>query len=295
MSDGASIRLATRGSAQARSQARAVADALVAATGRPAELVIVETTGDRRQDVPLHVIGGQGVFVKEVQQAVLDGRADVAVHSAKDLPSVSPETLTIGAFLARRDAADALVGRSLAELGPGAPVATGSVRRRAQLGATRPDLTFHELRGNILTRLDKVPDGGAIVMAVAALAILGRSERIAERLPVESFVPAVGQGCVAVEARTDDQATAELLAVVDDAATRHAVEVERSFLAELGSGCSLPVGGHVTGAQLHVFLAATDAPGALVVRDVVELGLDAGDHDLAREAAVAARRAVGWR
>ncbi len=289
------VRLATRGSAQARTQARHVADALTAATGCQTELIVVETTGDRRQDVPLHVIGGQGVFVKEVQQAVLDGRADVAVHSAKDLPSMTAPALTIGAFLTRRDAADALIGRSFAELAPGATVATGSVRRRAQFAAVRPDLTFRELRGNIATRLDKVPDGGAIVMAVAALDILGHLDRIAERLPVASFVPAVGQGCVAVEARAGDAAAVALLGAVDDAVTRHAVEVERSFLAELGSGCSLPVGGHVAGSTLHVFLAASDTPGALAVRDVVALGLDAGDHELAREAAHAARHAVGWR
>ncbi len=148
----ATVRLATRSSPQARAQAQAVADALVAATGCATELVFVDTTGDRRQDVPLHVIGGQGVFVKEVQQAVLDGRADVAVHSAKDLPSTSHEALVIGAFLARRDAADALIGRALADLAPGATIASGSVRRRAQLAAVRSDVTFIELRGNIATR-----------------------------------------------------------------------------------------------------------------------------------------------
>ena len=172
------LRLATRGSAQARTQAEAVAAAL-RATGADAELVLVETTGDRRQDVPLHVIGGQGVFVKEVQQAVLDGRADAAVHSAKDLPSTSHEALTIGAFTARRDAADALVGRSLADLADGATVATGSVRRQAQLRRVRPDLHLVELRGNIATRLERIPDGGSIVMAVAALQVLGLTERIA--------------------------------------------------------------------------------------------------------------------
>ena len=135
------------------------------------------------------VIGGQGVFVKEVQQAVLDGRADVAVHSAKDLPSVAHEALALGAFLARRDAADALVGRSLADLHHGATVATGSVRRRAQLVAVRPDLEFVELRGNIATRLSKVPESGSIVMAVAALQVLGMTDVIAERLDPAVFVP----------------------------------------------------------------------------------------------------------
>jgi len=284
------VRLATRGSAQARTQAQAVADAVVAATGCTAELVLVETTGDRRQDVPLHVIGGQGVFVKEVQQAVLDGRADAAVHSAKDLPSLSHEALVIGAYLARRDPADALVGRGLAELGPGATVASGSVRRRAQLGELRPDLVFSELRGNIATRLSKIPEGGAIVMAVAALQVLGMTEHVAERLAPDRFVPAVGQGCVAVEVRADDAATRELLAAVDDAVTRHQVEVERSYLAELGTGCSLPLGAHVEGATLHTFLAGSDGT---IARDAIALGLDDGDHELARRAARAARAAVG--
>jgi hydroxymethylbilane synthase len=284
------VRLATRGSPQARTQAQAVADALTATSGCETELVIVDTTGDRRQDVPLHVIGGQGVFVKEVQQAVLDGRADVAVHSAKDLPSVAHEALVIGAFMARRDAADALVGLPLASLAHGATIATGSVRRRAQLAAARPDLEFVELRGNIATRLSKVPVGGSIVMAVAALEVLGITDRIAERLAPERFVPAVGQGCVAVEARAGDAATAEVLAVVDDAVTRHQVEVERSFLAELGSGCTLPVGAHVIGRQLHVFLAGHDT----TAHERVALALDAGDHERARAAAREAKRVVGW-
>jgi hydroxymethylbilane synthase len=284
------LRLATRGSPQARTQSQLVADELGRATGWDTELVIVDTTGDRRQDVALHVIGGQGVFVKEVQQAVLDGRADVAVHSAKDLPSVAHEALRIGAFLARRDPADALIGRSLAELADGATVASGSVRRRAQLAAVRPDLQFVELRGNIATRLSKVPEGGSIVMAVAALEVLGETARIAERLAPDVFVPAVGQGCVAVEAGADDTSTLEALAAVDDAVTRHQVEVERAFLAELGSGCTLPVGAHVSGHELHVFLAGHD----VTARERIALALDDGDHERARRAARDAKAAVGW-
>jgi hydroxymethylbilane synthase len=282
--------LATRGSPQARTQAEVVAATLRETAGCDAELVIVDTTGDRRQDVPLHTIGGQGVFVKEVQQAVLEGRADVAVHSAKDLPSASHEALVIGAFMARRDPADALVGRRLADLAEGATVASGSVRRRALLAAARPDLMFVELRGNIATRLTKVPEGGAIVMAVAALEVLGLTDQIAERLAPETFVPAVGQGCVAVEARRGDDATLEALAAIDDAATRHQVEVERSFLAELGSGCTLPVGAHVCGHELHAFLAGHDT----TARERIALALDAGDHERARHAAREARRVVGW-
>jgi hydroxymethylbilane synthase len=250
------LRVATRGSQQALTQARAVAAALAAAhVGLQVELVTIETTGDRRTDVPLHSIGGQGVFVKEVQQAVIDGRADLAVHSAKDLPSIPTIGLRVGAWCARRDPRDVLVGSTLAGLAEGATVASGSVRRRAQLAVLRPDLHFVELRGNIATRLTKVPDGGAIVMAAAALEILGMTDRIAEVLEPDVMVPAVGQGVVAVEHRDDDPTAASLVRAIDHGPSRHAVEVERAFLAELGSGCSLPVGGFCDGATLRVFLA----------------------------------------
>lgn len=255
------LRLATRGSGQARTQASLVAAALEAANpGLITELVFVETLGDRtqRDSVPLHTIGGLGVFVKEVQLAVLRGDADVAVHSAKDLPSAMADGLRIAAFCARRDPRDVLVGATLAELEPGATVATGSVRRRAQLRAQRPDLQFIELRGNIETRLNKVPSGGAIVMAAAALVVLGLTDRVAEFLPAEKFVPSPGQGCVAVECRADDDATAALVGAVDDTATRRAVELERAFLAELGSGCSLPVGAHAADGRLTAFLGGAD-------------------------------------
>lgn len=267
------LRIATRGSVQARTQAQSVADALVAAhPGLTVELVFVDTMGDQRQDVPLHSIGGQGVFVKEVQRAVLDGRAHVAAHSAKDLPSTPADGLIIGAFCRRRSAADALVGRSLDQLDRGATVATGSVRRRAQLAAVRPDLRFVELRGNIQTRLAKVPDGGSIVMAVAALQILDLTHLIADELDPHTFVPAVGQGCVAVESALDDPVTAQLLQAVDHSATRRAVQVERAFLATLGSGCSLPVGAHVQDDQLRAFLA--DPQQGRFVRRTVHLTAD---------------------
>ncbi len=250
------LRLATRGSAQARTQAQWVADALIAANpGLTVELVFIETLGDQRTDVPLHTIGGQGVFVKGVQAAVLAGDADLAVHSAKDMPSAAVDGLQIAAFCERRDARDALVGVSLADLAHGATIATGSVRRRAQLQVVRPDLQFVELRGNIATRLSKVPSNGALVMAVAALEILGLTDRIAETLDLDTFVPSPGQGCVAVECRDDDVATAALLAAVDHATTRAAVEAERAFLAELGTGCALPVAAHVRGDRLWAFLA----------------------------------------
>lgn len=267
------VRLATRGSAQATAQSTVVAEALMTAhPGLRVELVFVETLGDQRTDIPLHQMGGQGVFVKEVQRAVLSGAADIAVHSAKDLPSMTADGLVLAALCERRDARDALVGAALADLPTGATVATGSVRRRAQLQAVRPDLEFVELRGNIATRLSKLPEGGALVMAVAALQILGLTDRIAEALDVEEFVPSPGQGCVAIECRADDASTAALLAAVDHAPTRAHVEAERAFLAELGTGCSLPVAAHAVDGVLHAFLAGDDG---VVARESVVLNADA--------------------
>jgi hydroxymethylbilane synthase len=239
-----SLRLATRGSALARWQAEHVAALLRASDPDVVvELVAIETTGDRRTDVPLHEIGGQGVFVKEVQLAVLDGRADAAVHSAKDLPSGPPPAgLVLAAVPPRGDARDALVGSALRDLPAGAPVATGSVRRQAQLAELRPDLVFESIRGNVDTRLGKVPAGGALVVAVAALERLGRADRIAEALPVEVMVPQVGQGALAVEARAGDERILKRLASIESSIDRSFVDAERAFLAELGGGCELPVG-----------------------------------------------------
>jgi len=233
-------RVATRGSALARWQAERVLERL----GGDGELVIVVTSGDQRADVPLHTIGGTGVFVKEVQEAVLDGRADIAVHSAKDLPADTPDGLVLGAFPERGDPRDALVGSTLDDLPTGGVVATGSVRRRAQLANRRPDLGFAELRGNMQTRLEKAAGFSAIVVASAALDRLDLADRIDERLELVDMVPQVGQGALAVECRADDHATRQQLAVIDDEDVRDAVEAERSFLADLGSGCSLPVGAH---------------------------------------------------
>lgn len=231
------------------------------------------------------------MFVKEVQQAVLDGRADVAIHSAKDLPTADVDGLEIGAFTERRSPADALVGRSLIDLPTGATVATGSVRRRAQLHRARPDLMFTELRGNIPSRLEKVPDGGSIVMAVAALEVLGLTDRIADVLDPAEFVPAVGQGCVAIECRHGDDRLLDALESIDDDATRRAVLVERAFLAELGSGCSLPIGAHVAGMRLYTFLASEST--GIIISDTIELpGEIEADIQIARSAANAAHRHV---
>jgi hydroxymethylbilane synthase len=240
------VRIATRGSPLARWQAERVGALLRADDPSiDVELVIVETLGDRTRDRPIHELGGQGVFVKEVQSAVLEGHADVAVHSAKDLPSMPAPGLVIAAVPERGDARDALVGRALADLRKGATVATGSVRRRAQLAHLRPDLEFVELRGNIQTRLSKVPPGGALVMAVAALDRLGLEAQIAQALDPSVMLPQVAQGALAVECRDDDIPTRELLRRIEHGPSRLAVDGERAFLAALGGGCDLPVGAHV--------------------------------------------------
>lgn len=271
------LRIATRSSAQARAQSEFVGQLLTQTLpSTTIEYVYVDTQGDLNATTPLHQMGGQGVFVKEVQRAVLDGRADIAVHSAKDLPSQTADGLVIGAIGQRRSPNDALVGKSLEQLAHGATVATGSVRRRAQLQRLRPDLSFVDLRGNIQTRLSKIPDGGAIVMAVAAMEILGITDQIAETLDVSVAVPMVGQGSVAVECRDNDVATQKLLAAIDHSESRRAVEAERAFLAELGAGCSLPVAAHLsTDGVFRAFMANDDMSDSVQIEGFIG---DTDDH-----------------
>lgn len=237
------LRAATRGSPLALWQTRHVAGLL----SRTVDEVVVSTVGDRKSDVPIHTMGGKGVFVKEVQAAVLDGRADFAVHSGKDLPAETPDGLVLVAVPARADARDALVGSAWADLPTGARVATGSVRRRAQLAWHRTDLVFSELRGNIQTRLGKLESGGfdAIVMAAAAIDRLELSlEVTVDRLDPALMVPQVAQGALAIECRSDDADTIATLAAIEDADTRRVVDAERAFLSELGGDCDLPAGAH---------------------------------------------------
>ncbi|AKL74484.1 hydroxymethylbilane synthase [Actinobacteria bacterium IMCC26256] len=236
------LRIATRGSALALWQAERVAEMLAS----PSELVIIETRGDQDTTSPIHAIGGTGVFVKEVQEAVLRGEADLAVHSAKDLPAITMEGLILAAVPERADARDALVGSRLEKLPQGARIGTGSVRRRSQLAAIRPDLEFGELRGNIGTRLGKAADFDAIVVAAAALDRLGLGDRIAERLEPSVMLPQVAQGALAVESRLDDAEALVALAAIDDAIAHLAVKAERAFLAALGGGCDVPVGAYAT-------------------------------------------------
>ena len=286
------LRVATRGSELARWQAARVATLL----GGDVELVIVSTTGDQRTDVPIHALGGTGIFVKEVQQAVLEDRADIAVHSAKDLPaSLGPDGIVLAAVPERADPRDVLVGSTLDALPPGARSGTGAVRRRAQLAALRPDLTFAELRGNIPTRLDRAGEHDAIVVAAAALERLGRAELATEYLEPSVMLPQVGQGALAVECRTDDTETRERLTAIDDTRAHAAVGAERAFLAHLGGGCDLPCGAlatldgpEIVGEALlaagdgHVVLRATTrdaSPNAAGTRAATEL-LDRGGRSL---------------
>jgi len=284
---GGPLRAATRGSVLARWQTDHVARLL----GAPVETVVVETAGDRRRDLPISAIGGQGVFVKEVQAAVLSGQADYAVHSAKDLPSTPTDGLVLAAVPVRADPRDALVGSTLAGLPPGATVATGAVRRRAQLAALRPDLTFAELRGNVDTRLKKAGDYGAAVVAFAALQRLDRQDAATEVLGPGVMLPQVAQGALAVECRAGDEETRLRLAAIEDPRSRTAVDAERAFLAALGGGCDLPVGALalVTGdgrVELEGLLATMD--GRVVLRhrmagdDPGALGAELAAHILDR-------------
>ena len=213
-----------------------------AAGGPVVEPLLVSTAGDRDKETPLHEIGGKGVFVKEVQAAVLDGRADIAVHSAKDLPALTPDGLIICAVPARADHRDALVGSTLTGLPVGGTVGTGSIRRQVQIAALRPDVELVEIRGNIDTRLGRVGELDAVVMAAAALDRLGLSPDVVDRLDIDTMLPQVGQGSLAIECRADDHQTIEALAMIDDSDAHRILDAERAFLIELGGDCNLPAG-----------------------------------------------------
>jgi hydroxymethylbilane synthase len=272
---GRTLRLATRGSQLALWQADHVTGLLRAAhPDLHVEIVPVSTEGDRRLDVPLSEIGGKGVFATEVQAALLDGRADLAVHSAKDLPALTGAGLALAAVPERGDPRDALVGATLDELRAGAVVATGSARRRAQLARLRPDLAFAELRGNMATRLAKAAEFDAIVVAAVAFERLGLAQHLSQVLDVDTFVPQVAQAALAVECRADDARTHELVAAIEHAPSRRRVDAERAFLAELGGDCSLPAGAHAQlrpdgSLQLRAVLA--DAVGGDVLVDEDQL------------------------
>lgn len=255
--------IGTRGSELAMWQARHVASALSArAGGRRVELRVIRTRGDRDLQTPLHAIGqrppipnhrdrslDKGLFTRQIEEALLAGEVDLAVHSLKDLPTQLPDGLLLGAVPEREDPADVVVSKAaphLEALPAGAVVLTGSLRRRAQVLHRRPDLNVRDVRGNVPTRLRKLAesDACAIVLARAGLVRLGLAGRISHRLEPAEFLPACGQGALAVEVRHDDEALSELLRSIDHAASRAAVTAERAFLAALGGGCQVPIGAY---------------------------------------------------
>ncbi len=242
------LRIGTRGSLLAKWQAESVRKQLFQATGVEAEIVIIKTAGDKMQQAPLTQIGGKGIFIKELEEALLDESIDLAVHSVKDIPTDTPSRLCFPAVCCRDDVRDCLVsasGAPLANLRQGARVGTSSLRRQAQLRHIRPDLDTRDLRGNIDTRLRKVESGeyDAILLAKAGLDRLGWSQRIAEILSPDLCMPAVGQGAIAVEARLKDTEAADVLAKLDHAETRTAIIAERALLGALHGGCQVPIGG----------------------------------------------------
>ena len=240
------LRLGTRRSALATTQSTWVADRL-RALGHEVELVEITTEGDRDRTTPLATMGGTGVFVSALREALREGSVDLAVHSLKDLPTTPEDDLVVAAIPTREDPRDALVARdglTLGELPAGSTVGTGSPRRRAQLEALGLGLELRELRGNVDTRLGKVSEGAldAVVLAHAGLRRLGRAEVVTEVLDPIQMLPAPGQGALAVEVRADDAATRDAVAALDDADTRACVVAERAVLAELEAGCSAPIG-----------------------------------------------------
>ncbi|MGQ0644829.1 MAG: hydroxymethylbilane synthase [Elusimicrobiota bacterium] len=240
------LRLGTRGSALALAQAGAVRAKITALDPESAvELVVIKTTGDALSETPLSVLGGKGIFIKEIEEALLDGRVDLAVHSLKDLPVHQPDGLLVAAVLEREDPRDCVVsrfGEQLLELPRGAVVGTGSPRRRAQILAAKKSIRVEDMRGNLDTRLKKVLNGDldSIVVALAGVRRLGREADVSEILPLNLMLPAPGQGCLGVETREKDAAVRELVARLNHAPSARAAAAERAFLASLGGGCRVP-------------------------------------------------------
>jgi len=274
--------IASRGSQLALWQAHWVQQQL-AALGYPSRIEIVKTTGDKITDVPLAQVGAKGLFTKEIEEALLDGRADLAVHSLKDLPTELPAGLVLAATPAREDPRDALVGRSLADLHAGAKLGTSSLRRAAQLRNVRPDLRIEPVRGNLDTRLRKLDEGEyeAIVLAAAGLKRLGWEARIAEILSPDVVCPAVGQGALAIETRGPGPLACQQLTHL---ATQSAVTAERSLLSALGGGCQVPIGAYATviGDRLSLQAVVVSPDGVHMVRDRSE-GFAADAQRVGRE------------
>jgi hydroxymethylbilane synthase len=241
------LRIGTRGSLLAKWQAEFVRKRLFAVAGVEAEIVVIKTSGDKFANAPLTQIGGKGIFVKELEDALMEESIDIAVHSVKDIPTEIPPRLSFPAVFPREDVRDCLIsasGATLANLRQGARIGTGSLRRQSQLRHLRPDLDVRDLRGNVDTRLRKAQSGeyDAILLAKAGLDRLGWSDRITETFAPEVFLPAVGQGAIAAECRVSDTEATEVLGALDDAESRTAIIAERALLSALQGGCQVPLG-----------------------------------------------------
>jgi hydroxymethylbilane synthase len=264
------IVIGSRGSQLALWQAHHIASLLPGET----RIEIIKTMGDKIQDVPLSQVGGKGLFTKEIEEALLDRRIDLAVHSLKDMPSALPEGLVLSAIPEREDPRDALLGAPLRD---GAKVGTSSLRRSVQLINMHRHVSIETLRGNVDTRLRKLDEGqyDTIILAAAGLRRLGWADRISEYIPVGVMIPAVGQGALAIETR-DDQGEAHCVAkTLDHAASRVAVTTERAFLAVFGGGCQVPIGAHATlaGREIHLRAFVSEPDGSHARRDE-ETGAD---------------------
>ncbi|MCK9918461.1 hydroxymethylbilane synthase [Microbacteriaceae bacterium K1510] len=290
----AALRIGTRGSPLALAQARMVAARLAAAMRveeTAIELVIIRTTGDAIQDRPLADVGGKGLFTKEIEEALLSNRVDVAVHSSKDMPTFSQPGLMLAACLEREDPRDVFIShkaKSLVTLPEGATLGTASLRRQAIAKRLRPDLKVVPLRGNVETRLRKLDAGevDATLLALAGLRRLGLTEHATAVMSIDEFLPAVGQGAIGIEARENDARTREILARVDHADTSAAVACERAFLAVLDGSCKTPIAGHATisgdTVQFRGLIARPDGSAAHDIRgtghrkDAATIGADCG-------------------
>ena len=298
------LRIGTRGSALALAQASETRARLMRAHGLPEEAFAIEaitTSGDRIQDRPLSEAGGKGLFTKELEEALLDGRVDIAVHSSKDMPTVLPEGLELRAFLPREDPRDAFIGRGikrLADLPEGAVVGSSSLRRQALLKRMRPDLEVVTFRGNVQTRLRKLGEGRAegTILALAGLRRLGLAEVASEILPLDTFPPAPGQGAICVESRIGDERVMALLAAIDHGPTHAALSCERAFLATLDGSCRTPIAGHATldGDKLS-FNGRILTPDGREFHDIADEGPAGEAASIGRRAGEAVRAKAGPR
>ncbi|MFB3777470.1 MAG: hydroxymethylbilane synthase [Bryobacteraceae bacterium] len=263
------LTIGSRGSQLALWQARWIKSRLED-LGQTCRIEVIRTTGDKITDVPLAKVGTKGLFTKEIEEALLAGAIDLAVHSMKDLPTLVPEGLTVAAVPEREDPRDALLGHRLRDLPAGCKVGTSSLRRAAQLRALRPDLEVEPMRGNLDTRLRKLEEGRytAIMLAAAGLKRMGWDGRIAEILSTDYMCPAVGQGALAIETRDDGGTAGAICAKLDHLETRTAVTAERAVLAALGGGCQVPIGayGSVDGGELHLIAVVATPDGARLIR-----------------------------